>query len=389
MEMRSNLPRPRQQIGCGKEVMRSTRIRLAAIAALAPSRHRDDGRPSSVPLAALLAIVAGCNRRRQRGQERFASNLPKTSSRGPEAGSRSETARDRGRRPGKPERHPRARALAGRRPHRMVVRWDQAPPSIPTEEAVFRCRVCSSFTRTAPGPRLCARIPSPSQGQARRARFSNSRNVGSLLARWDRGRLCLRWQQPRPVHHRRRRREASPARPVPEPRSRSRGWREFCGEPLEEAAAWSPDGSQDRVVRLRRRQRHVRPPRICPLLRQPGRHRPAKRSPPCPAVVRPASSGRPTARGLPSGRRGPDIRSSSSTPTDRACDRSPATATTAGPRGPPDGSRIAFVHNGTLSTIAPDGTDMQSVNGRDTGRSDRLEPGRITGRGTPSRCPAS
>ena len=33
------------------------------------------------------------------------------------------------------------------------------------------------------------------------------------------------------------------------------------------------------------------------------------------------------------------------------------------PAWSPDGSRIAFVHNGTLSTIAPDGTDMQSVKG--------------------------
>ena len=49
------------------------------------------------------------------------------------------------------------------------------------------------------------------------------------------------------------------------------------------------------------------------------------------------------------------------------------------PAWSPDGSRIAFVHNGTLSTIAPDGTDMQTIERRDTGRSDRLEPGRITG----------
>ena len=33
------------------------------------------------------------------------------------------------------------------------------------------------------------------------------------------------------------------------------------------------------------------------------------------------------------------------------------------PAWSPDGSRIAFVHNGTLSTIAPDGTDIQGLNG--------------------------
>jgi Tol biopolymer transport system component len=33
------------------------------------------------------------------------------------------------------------------------------------------------------------------------------------------------------------------------------------------------------------------------------------------------------------------------------------------PTWSPDGSRIAFVHDGTLSTMAPDGTDMESVQG--------------------------
>jgi Tol biopolymer transport system component len=33
------------------------------------------------------------------------------------------------------------------------------------------------------------------------------------------------------------------------------------------------------------------------------------------------------------------------------------------PTWSPDGSRIAFVHDGTLHTMAPDGTDMQRLNG--------------------------
>ena len=110
----------------------------------------------------------------------------------------------------------------------------------------FRCRVCSSFTRTARGPRLCARFPSaPSAapGRTRRARFSRvPRNVGILLARWDRGRLWGSTQALDPSSSTRT--EAKP-RPL--------GDRcdvlvnglvvDTCGEGAD-AAAWSPDGSK-------------------------------------------------------------------------------------------------------------------------------------------------
>ena len=103
----------RSQIGCREgETMRSTRIRLAAsaaLAALASPRRRKA--LFILAVAGLLAIVAGCsggsgaakNDSLEPSQDVFARAGGWIAFR--------ERLQDRGRRPGKPEGHPRARAL--------------------------------------------------------------------------------------------------------------------------------------------------------------------------------------------------------------------------------------------------------------------------------------
>ena len=335
-------------------VMRSTRIRLAATAALAalasPRRRKA---LFILAVAGLLAIVAGCS---GGGDAAKNDSLEPSQDVFARAGGWIAFRRrleDRGRRPGKPEGHPRARALARRRPHRMVVGWDEAPPSLDEPSlygGLFVVHPDGSRTTVLPRSRPLRprEVATPTWGS-----FSpDGTEVAYGLTGGSRGPYIIDAE------------EGSLARSAVGAHARIR---ESCSNSAVNRSSRRRRGPRmvrDRVVRLRRRQRHVRPPRICPLLRQPGRHRPARRGRP-PArrrwiqprlvarrlaaclLVRDGSPGQifvinADGSGLRQVTREGDNR---------------------WPTWSPDGSRIAFVHNGTLSTIAPDGTDMQSLNG--------------------------
>ena len=362
MEMRSNLlSGTRSQIGCGKEVMRSTRIRLAAIAALAPlASPRRRKASSSSPWrgcspssrAATTESNAAKNDSLEPSQDVFARAGGWIAFRN---GSKI-VAVD--------PANPKDTLVLGPSLDDDPIAWSSDGTKLllrsRLEEEVF----ASGFVRPSPG-RLqddaCAKSrhllrnstsdPFPyvtwgafspdgtevafaSDGSSR-GRTSSTPTEGSLArSAGARTPFTFRGRRASSAVNRSRRRRHGP-RTV----RKSRG----------------PTSSK---TAPRTATTHVSSPsstRTAPACGKVA---------PCPAVST-ASSGRPTARGLPSGRArtgspgqifvinadGSGLRQV----TRDGDNRWPAWS--------PDGSRIAFVHNGTLSTIAPDGTDMQSVNG--------------------------
>jgi Tol biopolymer transport system component len=135
---------------------------------------------------------------------------------------------------------------------------------------------------------------------------------------------------------------------------------ELCGEPLSEAAAWSPDGSRiawvDFVEDSAKYGHHAG---VLSFVNPDGTDLREE-------VAPLPGEGAPSLVWSPDGSRlafwGPSqifvINADGSglqQITDEGVNRWPTWS--------PDGSRIAFVHDGTLYTMAPDGTDMQRVKG--------------------------
>lgn len=141
--------------------------------------------------------------------------------------------------------------------------------------------------------------------------------------------------------------------------------REWCGEPVPEAAAWSPDGSSiawfDFVEYSAKYGNHVS---VLSFVNPDGTGL-REEVAPLPALGGHSLVWSPDGSRLAFG--SGHLESPSQIFVINADGSGLRQVTRDGnnnwPAWSPDGSRIAFVHNGTLSTIAPDGTDMRSLNG--------------------------
>ena len=350
--------------------MRSTRIGLQQARRSPPSGHRDDGRPcSSSPWRGCSpssrAAAAEATRPRT-----IRSNHPKTSSRGPEAGSRSEAARRSW-----PSTRKTRKTLSCSGPRSTTIPSHGHPMGASSSfDPIKRSYVysVSGFVRPSPGrlaDHACApRFPSTSPSFRVRATWGSFSPDGTEV-------VYGAHRSPDPSSSTRT--EASLARSAIGVTSWSTGWLSIPAVRGTDAAAWSPDGSKILWFDFIEGGGRAKPYEDdCPI-RECG-HRAVLSS------INPDGTGRKLgvaplpgegASSLvwsPDGSRlafwlADDADLNAQIFVINADGSSLQQITRDGdnrwPAWSSDGSRIAFVRNGTLFTMTPDGTDMREVRG--------------------------